>query len=155
MPIPSLATNDSVLLVWATWPFIEAALDLIRHWGFDFVTGLPWVKVTSIEQSLDGTLKLSPIYGVGYWFRGCSEPLLIAKRGKSVRTQFVGLLSANARHSRKPASVYELAEQFPAPRLELFARERREGWHQVGDALDGRDVTEELSELCSIRLSGD
>jgi len=46
---------------------------------------------------------------------------------------FVGLLSPNLRHSRKPASIYEYAEALPGPRVELFARRSRDGWDVWGN----------------------
>jgi len=39
------------------------------------------------------------------------------------------ILSPRKEHSAKPAKIYEFAETVSyAPRLELFAREKREGW---------------------------
>ena len=40
-------------------------------------------------------------------------------------------------HSRKPVAVYDLiARCSPGPYLELFARDRMDGWMQWGDELD-------------------
>ena len=40
-------------------------------------------------------------------------------------------------HSRKPDETYQLIEDCsPGPYLELFARERIEGWTQWGDEVD-------------------
>jgi N6-adenosine-specific RNA methylase IME4 len=49
----------------------------------------------------------------------------------------VNLLAVRKReHSRKPEAFYELIERCsPGPRLELFARYRRDGWTQWGDEL--------------------
>lgn len=154
LPVDDVAATDAVLLLWTTWPFLREAAALIDAWGFEYVTGMPWVKVASVQPSGDDMqrqLSFAPTYGVGYWFRGCTEPLLVAKRpkGPSVRTPWVGLLSPNAKHSRKPQSVYDLAESFPAPHLELFARGRREGWTQLGNELpgDGRDIRVSMKEI--------
>ena len=146
LPVHLVANDSCVLLLWTTWPFIRDALRVLDAWGFEYVTGLPWVKVVSLERAetpafdLDGdggAARLKPTYGVGYWMRGCTEPILLAKRpgAPSVRTPWVGLVSENARHSRKPDTLYDLAESFPAPRLELFARRVRAGWTQLGDGL--------------------
>ena len=136
MPVSALAAPDAVLLLWATWPQLQEALRVVDAWGFEYVTGLPWVKIKGLPQfSLDGSLDIKPQYGVGYWVRGCSEPLLIAKRGKASPpgNGWVGLLSENIRHSRKPDDVYSYAESLPGPYVELFARRRRQGWDAWGN----------------------
>jgi N6-adenosine-specific RNA methylase IME4 len=39
-------------------------------------------------------------------------------------------------HSKKPYSFYDLIEKVsPGPRVELFAREHRNGWQSFGDEL--------------------
>jgi N6-adenosine-specific RNA methylase IME4 len=147
LPVADLAHDDAVLLLWTTWPFLRDALEVVDQWGFSFVTGLPWVKVTSNERRL--------AYGVGYWFRGASEPLLVGKRGRAHRSPKLGILEESAglvaerlTHSRKPRDVYDLAEHLPGPRLELFAREHRAGWTSLGNEApgDGRDIRESIAK---------
>src|SRR5207247_2448107 len=101
--------------------------------------GLPWIKT-------EGDL-ITPHYGIGYWLRGCSEPLLIGRRGDATlpSAPWIGLLSPVLEHSRKPESVYQYAEDLPGPYAELFARERRDGWDSYGDAIDGLDIREALA----------
>jgi len=154
LPVGDHASDEAVLLLWGTWPMLPAALGLIEAWGFQFVTGLPWVKTEGLERTKanfedDDELRFSVSYGVGYWFRGATEPILLAKRpgAPSVRTQWAGLICDRAKHSRKPDSIYQLAESesFPKPRLEMFARRIREGWTQYGDDIDGRDIREVMA----------
>lgn len=146
LPVGDLASDNAVLLLWTTWPFLPDALRCINAWGFKFITGLPWVKIDDIVQGKEITFK--PTYGVGYWMRGCTEPILLAKRpnAPSVRQPYVGLLSKSGRHSRKPDTIYELAESFPEPRLELFARRAREGWRQLGNEApeNGADIRDSI-----------
>lgn len=142
IPVPQLALPDSVLLLWGTWPKLPEALALMEAWGFDYVTGFPWVKTTS-GNNID--------YGVGYWVRGVSEYVMIGRRGnvsiEPLRKKgFMGLLSENSsggpelwlggpnlQHSRKPDSVHQIAEYLPGPRLELFGRRPRHGWTVFGN----------------------
>lgn len=152
LPVKDLAADDAVLLLWTTWPFIADALRVVDAWGFEYITGLPWVKVTD-----EG----APTYGVGYWFRGCTEPILVAKRkgAPSHRSPFMGLLAEdtggliakNLKHSRKPESLHQVVEEtgYPGPRLELFARRQRPGWICRGNECpgDGRDIRESLAIL--------
>lgn len=144
LPVGALAHDASVLALWTTFPFVPDALRLIDAWGFTYVTGLPWVKVTKSDRS-------KPEYGVGYWFRGAAELILVGKRKKAYRTNFTGLISENFGHSRKPDDLYALCEGgFPGPYLELFARRTRPGWTQLGNELpghEGEDIRDALARI--------
>jgi N6-adenosine-specific RNA methylase IME4 len=151
LDVKSLAAEDSVLLLWTTFPHIPAALNVIDTWGYKYVTGLGWAKTIK-----DGS-RLS--YGVGYWFRGCIELVLVGKRGKSYRTnERGGYLSEEAvhvspplGHSIKPDFLHEIAEKhFPGPRLEMFGRRSREGWTVIGNGApgyEGEDIRDSLRKL--------
>jgi N6-adenosine-specific RNA methylase IME4 len=142
LPVGDLASDEAVLLLWTTFPFIHDAKRVIEAWGFDYVTGLAWVKANPETQAIG--------YGVGYWFRGAVELVLVGKRQKSYRSQYVGLISPGLKHSRKPESLHELAEAtYPGPRLELFAREQRPGWTTLGNECpgDGQDIRNSLYAL--------
>ena len=137
LDIPRVMAAESALFLWATWPKLNIAFDLLNEWGLEYVTGLPWIKVDSVAQDLFDGIRVGVPYGIGFWVRGASEPLLIARRGHvSARSDFIGLLSPNLQHSRKPDSVYQLAELLPGPRLEIFARRRRNGWDSWGNEVE-------------------
>ena len=80
--------------------------------------------------------------GVGFYFRNVTELLLFGVKGslrtlKPGRTQVNILSTRKQEHSRKPQEVYGIIERCsPGPYLELFARERVEGWTQWGDEVD-------------------
>lgn len=140
LPVRDLAAPDSLLLLWATWPQLQEAVSVIEAWGFQYVTGFPWVKVHGEPRTnLWGEIQIRPRYGVGFWIRGCSEPLLIGRRGSvsPPDRDFMGLISENYAHSRKPDNVYEYAEAMPGPYLEMFARRPRVGWDQFGNEIAG------------------
>jgi N6-adenosine-specific RNA methylase IME4 len=96
-------------------------------WGFGYKTHAIWDKV-----------KL----GMGYWFRGRHELLLVGTRGgfspppEEVRYPSV-FAARRGEHSAKPECVYEMIESmFPgACRVEFFARKAREGWTPWGNQL--------------------
>ena len=72
-----------------------------------------------------------------YAYRG---KITIEKTGDSFPTIFEEKLTA---HSVKPQILYELIERkSPEPRLELFARNKRENWSVWGNEVDS-DI-----ELC-------
>lgn len=153
------ARDDSVLLLWTTMALIPDALRVVESWKFKYVTSLAWVK---IQENLDGqifeTTDYTPAYGVGYWFRGAAELIMVGRRGKAYRTNYVGLLGQRFKHSRKPDDLYLLAEDaFPGPYLELFARRPRDGWTQLGNELpghEGEDIRDGLVRLkASVEIS--
>ena len=140
LPVADLAAPDCALVMWATWPKLREGLDAIAAWGFDYVTAFPWVKVNSVSADLFADeIRIGVPYGVGFWARGASEIVMIGKRGSPPPPPngFIGLLSPNLQHSRKPDSIYEFAETLPAPRLEMFARRPRDGWDVFGDQIAG------------------
>jgi N6-adenosine-specific RNA methylase IME4 len=144
----------SYVFLWTTGPFIESAYRVLRAWGMEPVTFLAWIKTTNIIPAK--VPRFAPAYGVGYWFRGCVEPIIVAKRrgAPSIRTQWMGLLSPNAGHSRKPDSLYQLVEEsFPGPYFDVFGRRVRRGWRVLGNEApgDGRDVREALRRIGSER----
>lgn len=136
--------QDYVFL-WTTGPFIREALDLLDSWGFEYKSQLCWYKNTG--------------YGVGYWFRGDHELILVGKRpgAPSIRTNERSLFSImgtvlehkRTRHSAKPDALHEIAERhFPGPYLEIFGRRSREGWTVLGNEApgDGLDIRESLQK---------
>lgn len=142
LPVPELAAKDSILLLWATWPQLREGLEVIKAWGFDYVTGFPWLKIVGDPtMNFWGEWDIKPQYGVGFWVRGCSEPLFIARKGAvSPPTDgFIGLLSENLRHSRKPENIYHYAERLSGPYLEMFARRPRPDWDSWGNQLQNSE----------------
>jgi N6-adenosine-specific RNA methylase IME4 len=149
LPVGDMAASDCVLLLWGTWPkLLEGCMAALDGWGFAYVTGFPWIKVEEVSRDLWGELKIKTRYGLGFWARGTSEPLLIARRGdpKPPPDGFIGLLSPNLAHSRKPESIYHYAEAMPGPYLELFARRPRAGWDSWGNEITSTIVMPDGAE---------
>ena len=147
LPVGKLAAPDAVLLLWATWPMLSDAMRVVDAWGFTYISGFPWIKLRGIPRlSLFGDVEMLPSYGQGWWIRGCSEPILICKRGNTVapNSLHLGLISDRFAHSRKPENLYEYAETLPGPYLELFARRPRTGWDQYGNEMDGAIALSEV-----------
>ena len=72
LPVADLAAKDCVLWLWATAPMLEKQMDVVRAWGFKYVSSGVWVKRTKHG-------KLS--FGGGYTFRNSHEIVLIGSRG--------------------------------------------------------------------------
>jgi N6-adenosine-specific RNA methylase IME4 len=126
LPVQSLSAQDSVLFLWATVPLIEEAFDVMRAWGWKYKTMLTWHKTNRDCM--------------GYWFRVCTEHLLVGVRGnvrafRSMRRTIFE--TPRGRHSQKPEESFALIESVsPGPYLEMFARRRRPGWDVWGNEVE-------------------
>lgn len=131
LPVKDIAADDCVLFMWATYPKLQEALDVIKAWGFTYKTiGFQWVKQ---NRSRNGTF-----FGLGRWTRGNTEPCLIATKGKPARvSKSVGQLvfSPIRAHSQKPDEVRDRIVELMGdlPRVELFARSAAAGWDCWGN----------------------
>lgn len=130
-------TNDNaVLLLWACWPLLPEALEVIKAWDFTY-KALAWVWVKS-----------NPLYtgffmGMGYWTRANSEPCFIATRGKGLprkNKDVMSLIYSPVReHSRKPDEQYTKIDRLfgtQINRLEMFARHKRPNWDVFGNEVE-------------------
>lgn len=162
LPIAELADYG---FLWTTGPFIEDSYKIIRSWGMIPISMLAWVKCAEIYTAErpafeEPDVKFKPRYGVGYWFRGCVEPIILFRRPgvPAYRTNWVGLLSESAKHSRKPNTLHHLIEtSFPKPYLELFGRRSMPGWTVLGNQApeDGLDIHISISNLLAQRAQQD
>jgi N6-adenosine-specific RNA methylase IME4 len=117
--------DDAVLFLWATAPKLIEALEVMKAWGFTYKTHLIWDK---------------EIIGMGYWFRGQHELLLVGTKGnfsppdETMRVSSV-IRSRRREHSRKPDVIRTLISKwYPnSTKIEIFARQHFEGWDVYGN----------------------
>lgn len=135
LPIPSICTKDCTLFLWATYPNIKDAFRTVEAWGFTFKTvAFTWVKTTKHGKEH---------VGMGHWTRANPEIVLLGVRGKPTRQNKAvrNLVTATIQeHSRKPDEVRDRIVTLlgDLPRIELFARQRREGWDAWGNGLNAK-----------------
>jgi N6-adenosine-specific RNA methylase IME4 len=125
LPVLTLACENCHLWLWATNRSLHDAFHVMQSWGFKYLNIITWVKPA----------------GVGPWFVNKTQHLLFGYRGKLSMGE--GRYAPTAqkfvpkKHSKKPEESYELIESISfSPNLELFAREKREGWDVWGDEVD-------------------
>jgi len=146
LPVQRIAAPDCALFLWATFPKLKEALEVIEAWGFRYITcAFCWVKLNPTGKLLRGgrkgkdVLLRKGIYsGMGYWTNGNAELCLFAKQGRPKRQarnvkQIV--IAPRGRHSAKPPEVRDRIVRLmgDVPRVELFAREVVPGWSCWGD----------------------
>jgi site-specific DNA-methyltransferase (adenine-specific) len=122
--------KNSVCFMWATVPLLDEAFYVMKSWGFKYKTMYTWNKTS--------------FFGMGFWFRVNTEHLLVGVKGKvkPFGMQIPNIINHKIlKHSEKPAYFRNLVEQcaeksFDKPRyLELFGRERIQGWDVIGNQL--------------------
>ncbi len=139
LPINEISASDSVLFLWATFPQLQEALEVIKAWGFEYKTlGFSWIKTNK-----NGT----PFFGIGYYAKSNCEVCLMAVKGnphplvKSNKVSSV-IMHPKTKHSRKPDLVRnKIVELFgDLPRIELFARNTGQKDLFNTNPLDGWDT---------------
>ena len=143
LPVASIAAPDCVLLMWCTWPMMAKVAALMEAWGFEYKTGIPWLKLSK---------DMLPRIGTGYHTRVCSEYIMIGTKGSPRAPEpferLPGIILARqGAHSAKPDDAYTFAELYDGPHIELFARRYRPGWISLGNELDGMDLSESIQRV--------
>jgi N6-adenosine-specific RNA methylase IME4 len=135
LPVQDIAADRAHLYLWVPNALLPDGLEVMKAWGFKYVSNIIWEKVR-LDGQPDGR-------GVGFYFRNVTEILLFGTRGKNVRTldparsQVNVIRSRKREHSRKPDEQYDIIEACSwGPRLEMFSRGKRRGWEVWGNQAD-------------------
>ena len=132
--IKEIAGKNCALLMWATFPMLSEALWLMEQWGFEYKTlGFLWMKANKINGF--------PFFGVGFYSKSNAEICLLGIKGRMKPiTNKVSqvVLAPRGEHSQKPKEVRnKIVELFgDLPRIELFARQKTEGWDVWGNEVE-------------------
>ena len=142
MPVYKIANENAVLFLWATFPNLPEAFQVIKAWGFEYKTvAFTWVKIYDNR---------TPVIGLGYWTRANAEICLLATKGKEYPRRIDEnvsqvIISKRGEHSAKPDETRNRIVKLIGnlPRIELFARGNKDkdllgynkfdGWDLWGD----------------------
>lgn len=140
LPVANIADKDCHLYLWYTNSFVREAHQVCDAWGFKYKQTLTWVKQYS-NKNIE--------MGLGYYFRGATEHILFGVKGKLPRinkslinvieTDGQAVYEINSRkHSEKPYKFKKLIVDHSGdlPRIELFARQKTQGWDVWGNEVD-------------------
>lgn len=134
LPVGDLANDNCALFLWAVWPDIFRAQEVIDAWGFRYTTiAWVWAKLTKSGMGFH--------WGLGNYTRANTEPCLLCLKGSmppAVRDVQALIVSPVREHSRKPEEQYgKIDRLYPGTkRLELFARDRYDGWDVWGNEVE-------------------
>jgi len=154
LPIKKITDENCILFMWATYPMLKEALEVIEAWGFKYKSiAFQWIKLNKKNGK--------PFFGLGRWTRGNTEPCLLATNGKPKRMSasvFQLIQQPISKHSAKPSIVRDKIVELMGdlPRIELFARKPDgqlfedksfDGWDVIGDGIDGQDIRKTLEDM--------
>lgn len=127
LPVENLMDDNCSLFLWCTHSTLPDALELMVDYGFKYHCVITWDKMSGF--SLWGFHRRTEMLLYGY--RG---KINLNQKGKYIPTIFT---EKKTRHSQKPIIAYQWMESnTPEPRIELFARTKRDGWDCWGNEVD-------------------
>lgn len=116
------ASTGCHVYLWTTHKYLPDALEIFKTWGVEYQCVLTWIKNVGISP-------FSWMYSTELCLFGHIGSLPLLKMGKRIDFE------AKVReHSRKPEEFYNLVREVsPEPRLDIFSREKHEGFEQFGN----------------------
>lgn len=126
LPIKDFAADDCSLFLWTTHTFLPDCFEILDEWGFKYHCLITWNKGSGWTQ---------------FGFHKMTELLIYAYKGKMNIDQYGAAIPTlisekKTYHSKKPDTIREMITlKTPEPRIELFARDKFEGWKSWGNQL--------------------
>ena len=148
LPIKYIVDYDCKLFLWTTPPCLQEGLQVINAWGFEYKTiAFAWVKTNKRFNPEQTTFlpetTIDRFYGIGHWTASnielCLAALIPGGRLNRQAKDISQIVIANRReHSRKPDEVRDKIVRLcgDLPRIELFARQKTEGWDVWGNEVE-------------------
>ena len=146
LPVFSPDPEGCHLWIWVTSNYLPWGLWLMDALGFTYKREFAWVKAV---EYLSAKIFILERPGIGQYSMGQHELLLFGTRGKAMkpaakdrpRSVITAPRPKDADgkmiHSAKPPEAYAMIEKVSLePRLEMFARQPREGWTVWGDEVE-------------------
>lgn len=130
--------GGTACFMWATFPQIADALQVMEAWGFEYKTcAFVWIKKNRKSDT--------NFWGMGAYTRANAEICLLGvtpgfKAADRVKSHAVHQVIETPiqEHSAKPDETRKRIVELlgDVPRIELFARKRTPGWDAWGDELE-------------------
>ncbi len=131
LKVKDISAENCILFIWTTDYHLEKCLEVIKSWGFTYKTiGFVWNKKCCFMGA--------------YTMKSGIELCLLATKGKDahrlVKKHNIRSLIEIPRkkHSEKPTEIKERIVELVGdiPRIELFARQKTEGWDTWGNEVE-------------------
>lgn len=129
LPVGELAAENCELYLWTTQKYLSAAFDVLKAWGYKYCQTIIWCKSPRGK-------------GQGGVYCPTNEFLILARKGKMplvkrVDSTWFHTKRPHNSHSTKPEFFQDMIEKVSnEPRLEMFARRKRDGWDVFGNEVE-------------------
>lgn len=127
----TLAAEQHTVFMWTVEQFLTETDQEMERRGYKRHVRLVWDKENGVAPAF--TIRYAHEYLVWY-YKPKLTPVATHQRGK-----FTSVLREKAReHSRKPEAAYSFIDAiYPdLSKIDVFSREKRQGWDQFGDQCD-------------------
>jgi len=132
LDIEKITDDNCLLFLWVVSPHLKECIETAESWGFKYITvAFVWHKKSALLGN--------------YTMSGC-EMCLLFKKGKIPEGKIKGIGNgvkqfyeeSRTKHSKKPNEIRNrIKKLFPlSNRIELFAREKTEGWDIWGNEVE-------------------
>ena len=120
-----------VVFLWTIDKFLHEAENMMKTRGYKLHARIVWDKENGIAPAF--TIRYCHEYLL-WFYRGNLIPIEKSMRGKLTTI----IREKSIRHSQKPIKAYEMIELlYPTQnKLELFARNKRNGWDAYGNEIE-------------------
>ncbi len=133
--IKEISPEDCICFMWVTDSHLKEGIEVLESWGFKYKTiGFNWIKK---YKSGSFCVNFAP------WTLKSWEICLIGIKGTMGKYKIVNniqglVIEERTTHSKKPEEVKKRIEQLfgDLPKIELFAREKTEGWDAWGNEVN-------------------
>jgi N6-adenosine-specific RNA methylase IME4 len=132
LPIQSISKDNCVCFMWVTDSHLVDGLEVMKEWGFTYKT----IAFTWVKQTKNG----NTCYNFSPYTLKSTELCIVGIKGRLRNIKAInnvkGLVFAErTKHSKKPSKIRDLISEWCGnkPRIELFARERVDGWDSWGN----------------------
>lgn len=122
--------ENSILFLWTIDKYLFEAQQIAESLGYKLHARMIWDKVTGIPATF--TVRYGHEYLL-YMYKGKLIPVAKDERGK-IHTVFRERVT---KHSKKPEVAYQIIERlYPdLKKIEMYARETRDGWDSFGNEI--------------------
>lgn len=147
LPVKNISNCDCALFLWVTDSHLKDGIELIEKWGFKYRTiAFIWRKITN---------KGNTCANVGAWTMKNCEICLLGIKGamlkhKKANNVFQLIEAERTEHSTKPNEARKrIIKLFgnDLPKIELFARQKHEGWDVWGNEVENSINLTRLSAM--------
>lgn len=136
------SVENHIMFCWTIDKYLFESEQMLKDLGYKIHARMIWDKTNGVAPAF--TVRYSHEYLL-YCYYGKFTPIATEMRGKYTTV----LREKATKHSKKPEIAYKMIEDlYPnTNKIELFARNKREGWTSWGNEIDKFEENKQLSLL--------